>query len=82
MVKFDVIVRGRLAETACTAAVPRGHCQAEAGEGDVRLSWRTETGGLDSVTIPAHRFEEHLQAGAIVIVDAAQLREPHDLPAA
>lgn len=77
MVKFDVLICGRLKETAhgATVVVPRGHCQVQAHEGFVSLAWVTETGGPQRATLPAHRFAEHLEAGAIVIVDAAQLRE-------
>ena len=76
MIKFDVLICGRLKETADGTAVvvPRGHCQVQAHEGFVSLAWLTETGCSQSATIPAHRFAEHLEAGAIVIVDAAQLR--------
>lgn len=77
MVKFDVLVCGRLKESTDGVAfvVPRGHCRVQAHEGFVSLAWATETGGSQSATITAHRFAEHLEAGAIVIVDAAQLRE-------
>ena len=78
MVKFEVLICGRLKETAESGGpvvVPRGHCQVQAHEGFVSLAWLTEAGSSQSATISAHRFAEHLEAGAIVIVDAAQLRE-------
>ena len=77
MVKFDVLICGRLKETTegASVVVPRGHCQVQAHEGFVSLAWLTESGTSQSATIPARRFAEHLEAGTIVIVDAAQLRE-------
>lgn len=76
MVEFDVLICGRLKETAEGehVVVPRGHCRVQAHEGFVSLAWLAETGNA-SATVPARRFAEHLEAGAIVIVDAAQLRE-------
>jgi len=38
------------------------------------LSWHDEGGTPYSVMIAAERFERHLEAGAILIVDAAQIR--------
>ena len=77
MVNFEVLVCGRLKEVADggLVVVPRGHCRVQAHEGFVSLAWLTEGGGAHSVTMSSHRFAEHLEAGAIVIVDAAQLRE-------
>lgn len=81
MVKFDVLVRGRLSESVhgLFLVVPRGHCAVEAHEAVVSLAWRTQEGVAHSVTLSAERFEQHLEAGIILIVDAGQIRH---LPAA
>ena len=77
MVKFDVLICVRLKETADGApvVVPRGHCQVQAHEGLVSLAWCTEAEGPRSAMMGSRRFARHLEAGAIVIVDAAQLWE-------
>jgi hypothetical protein len=38
------------------------------------LSWHDEGGTSYSVMMAAERFERHLETGAILIVDAAQIR--------
>lgn len=78
MVEFDVLIRGRLKESTdgMSVVVPRGHCRVQAHDGFVNLAWPTAGGNSESATVPARRFAEHLEAGAIVIVDAGQLREP------
>jgi hypothetical protein len=77
MLAFDALVRGRVTESSqgMAVVVPRGRCKVEThdGIGIVSLSWTTETGGAESVVLTAQRFEEHLEAGAILIVNAAQI---------
>lgn len=72
---FDVLVRGRLIEIErdVPTVVPRGRCTVEAREGFVRLSWLDQDRNEQGVTLAAQRFEEYLEAGAIIIVDAAQI---------
>ena len=77
MVKFDALVRGRLTEAAedgMTVAVPRRRCEVEAHEGVVTLRCLSEAGIAQSVQLSADRFEAYLEAGAILILDAAQIR--------
>jgi len=75
MLAFDALVRGRLTERAGSepVEVPRGHCKVETHEGVVSLVWEADDGEAHSVTLAAGRFERHLDSGAIVILDAAQL---------
>ena len=75
MLVFDALVRGRVTESSrgLTVLVPRGRCKVATHEGFVSLSWTTETGDTESVVLTGQRFEEHLQAGAILVVDAAQI---------
>jgi len=72
---FDALVRGALTEPAGSdpVVVPRGHCKVETHEGVVSLLWEADDGEAHSVTLAAGRFERHLDSGAIVILDAAQL---------
>jgi hypothetical protein len=75
MLAFDALVRGRVIFSAPEGApdrVPEGHCRVEAHEGFVSLAWAEED-GTRSATLPAERFEEYLEAGAIVVLDASQL---------
>ena len=81
MLTFDGLVRGLVTESSHGVAVvvPRGRCKVETHEGIVSLSWITRTGGTQSVVLTAQRFEEHLEAGAILIVDAAQICQTLDV---
>ena len=69
MIKFDALVTGRLTEFAAgmPVTIPRGPCELEVHEGVVSLAW-TEHGQARSVTLPAHRLEEHLDGSAILII--------------
>jgi len=75
MLAFDVLVQARLTETVGGVPVPvqRGRCRAQARHGGMSLRWQDETGHSHSIIIATERFERHLVAGAIVIVDAAQI---------
>ena len=75
MLAFDALVRGTLTEPAgnVPVVVPRGHCKVEAHDGVVSLLWEADDGEAHCVTLAAGRFERHLDSGAIVILDAAQL---------
>ena len=81
MLAFDALVRGRVTESSQGVAVvvPRGRCKVETHEGIVSLSWINRIGGTQSVVLTAQRFEEHLEAGAILIVDAAQICQTLDV---
>ena len=74
--RFDALVRTRLTETVddLPVSVPRGRCRVQTDQGGMSLSWHDEGGTPYSVMIAAERFERHLEAGAILIVDAAQIR--------
>lgn len=75
MLAFDVLVRGRVTYEALDGAparVPRGHCRVETHEGFVSLLWIDDV-GAHSATLTAERFEEHLEGGAVLVLDAAQL---------
>lgn len=75
MLAFDVLVRGRLTETVdgLPVQVQRGRCRARAQQGGMSLLWYDEVGGSHSIVMASERFERHLEAGAILIVDAAQI---------
>ena len=75
MLAFDGLVRGRLKESVdgVPVAVPRGRCKVEVHEGIVSLTWTTESGKVDSVVMKADRLEGYLEAGALMIIDPAQL---------
>lgn len=75
MLAFDCLVRGRLIESVdrVPTAVPRGRCKVEVHEGFVSLRWATENGAVGSVVMKADRLEAYLEAGALLIVDPAQL---------
>jgi hypothetical protein len=45
----------------------------EIHEGIVSLSWTADNGKAASVLLRAHRLEEYLESGAILIIDPAQL---------
>ena len=72
---FDALVRARLTETVddLPVSVPRGRCRVQTDQGGMSLSWHDEGGSSYSVMMAAERFERHLEAGAIQIVDAAQI---------
>ena len=72
---FDALVRTRLTETVdeLPVSVPRGRCKVRTDLAGMSLSWHDEGGHPYSVVIAAERFERHLEAGAIQIVDAAQI---------
>jgi hypothetical protein len=73
---FDALVRTRLTETVddLPVSVPRGRCRVQTAQDGMSLSWHDEGGTSYSVMMAAERFERHLEAGAILIVDAAQIR--------
>jgi hypothetical protein len=73
---FDALIRTRLAETVddLPVSVPRGRCRVQTDQGGMSLSWHDEGGTSYSVMMAAERFERHLETGAILIVDAAQIR--------
>ena len=75
MLAFDVLIRGRLTEAVdgLKVVVPPGRSRAQVDGGVVSLSWVTEAGEPDSVGLSPRRFEDHLVAGAILIVDSAQI---------
>jgi hypothetical protein len=75
MFAFDVLVRARLTETVdgLPVSVQRGRCRAQLGPAGMSLRWHDETGHGHRILIANERFERHLEAGAIVIVDAAQI---------
>ena len=81
MLVFDALVRGRVSVISSETAlvVPRGRRKVETHEGIVSLTWTTETGDAESVVLTAQRFEEHLEAGAILIVNAAQVCQTLDV---
>ena len=72
---FDALVRARLTETMddLPVSVPRGRCRVKTQQGGMSLSWHDEGGHSYSVVMAAGQFERHLEAGAILIVDAAQI---------
>ena len=72
---FDALVRARLTETVdeLPVSVPRGRCRVKTERDGMSLSWHDEGGSSYSVMIAAERFERHLEAGTILIVDAAQI---------
>ena len=75
MLAFDALVRGRVTyEVAGGPAerVPEGHCRVEAHEGFVSLTWSVGD-GTRSATLTAARFDEYLDAGAIIVLDASQM---------
>lgn len=75
MLVFDALVRGRVTAGSEGPAVlvPRGRCRVQTHEGIVSVSWTADTGRTESVVMTGPRFEEHLEAGAILILDAAQV---------
>lgn len=72
---FDALVRTRLTETVddLPVSVPRGRCRVHTDPAGMSLSWHDEGGASYSVMMAAEQFERHLEAGAILIVDAAQI---------
>lgn len=75
MMAFDVLVRGRVAyEAGCgaTARIPMGHCRVAAHKTFVSVEWRHERGASSTIVTSAE-FEEWLQSGAVMVLDAAQL---------
>jgi hypothetical protein len=49
--------------------VPRGHCEVQILQDIVRVTWITEAGDACCAALGAERFEQHIEAGAIVMVD-------------
>ena len=82
MLAFDVLVRGRLTEAVggLNVVVPQGRSKAQACNGGVSLAWTTEAGQRGSLELSAQRFEEHLEAGVILILDSAQICSPLETP--
>ena len=62
MFTYDALVCGRL------TAVVEGP-----GEDIVSLRWTDDLGGPCTVTLGADRFQRHIEAGLIVIVDPAEV---------
>ena len=79
MLAFDALVRGPVTYEVAggpPARIPTGHCRVEAHEGVVSVSWHQED-RRRSATMRASQFEQCLVAGAVVVLDAAQLAHPH-----
>jgi len=78
MLSFKARVTGRLAAEAngWPIVVPRGHCDVRSHAGVVSLSWAGGDGVARSIVLAAPRFEEHLEAGAVVIADPVELCRP------
>lgn len=75
MVSFDALVRGRVVyedSDKSLKRVPPGRCTVEAFEGFVGLSW-SEGSFQRTAVLTAQTFASCLDAGAILIVDSAQL---------
>jgi len=75
MTAFDALVRGHVTYDVADgppARIPTGHCKVEAHEGFVGLSW-SDTDWTHRATLSTERFEDYLEAGAILILDAAQI---------
>lgn len=71
MLAFSARVGGHLTalRDGVPVLVPRGSCEVQTGRDIVRMLWTTEEGDACSVVLGAERFEQHIEAGAIVIVD-------------
>ena len=74
MLAFDALVRGRVTYEVAgpPVRIPQGHCRVQPHEGFVSLMW-SEDEWTHSATLTAARFEESLEAGAVVVLDAVQL---------
>ena len=78
MLAFDALVRGRVTYEVAggpPARIPTGHCRVEAHEGFVSVSWPHED-CTRSAKMRSSQFEEWLEAGAVLVLDAAQLAHP------
>ena len=78
MPKFDVLVRRRVAYNGhghSQELIPTGRCVAEVSHGFVCLTWVDEQAEKNAV-LTYIDFEAALDAGAILITDSAQLRQP------
>jgi hypothetical protein len=78
MLAFDALVRGRVTYEVAggpPARIPTGHCRVEAHEGFVCVSWLHEDCTC-SATMRSRQFEQWLVAGAVVVLDAAQIAHP------
>ncbi|WP_428422486.1 hypothetical protein [Methylibium sp.] len=76
MLSFDALVQGRVTYEGAQgppSRIPLGWCTAQAHEGFVSLSW-TEGGEERAAVLSVQQFEDHLEAGSIVIVEAPPLR--------
>jgi hypothetical protein len=75
MLSFKARITGRLAAEAdgLPVVVPRGCCDVRSYGGMVSLSWAAQDGVPHTVVLAADRFEEHLEAGAVALVDPAEL---------
>ena len=75
MLVIDALVRGRVpyevADGPSVAPIPQGLCRVQAHEGFVSLLW-SEDQWTHSATLAAERFEEWLEAGTVVVLNAAQ----------
>lgn len=79
MLAFDVLVRGRVTYEVAgggSARIPQGRCRVEAHEGFVSLAW-ADGAWRHSASLTAQRFEDYLEAGAILVLDPAQLRHQY-----
>jgi hypothetical protein len=75
MLAFDALVRRPVDVDVAEgrpAPVPAGHCRVEAHHEFVCLEW-SDGRQTHSATVTTHRFEAYLKAGAILVLDAAQL---------
>lgn len=81
MLAFDALVRGRVIVNSrgIAVVVPRGRCKVETHEGIVSLSWTTDDAHTESTILTGPGFEKHLESGAILIVDAAQVCNAMDV---
>lgn len=76
VLKFDALVRGRIVYDGPDhqpSRVPQGRCSVEAYQGVVSLTW-VEEGLVRQARLKPEAFELALEAGALQITDASQLR--------
>lgn len=77
MVRFDALVQQCVkgeGEQGGEERIPRGHCRVQSRQGFVSVSWHEDERERHAL-LSASRFERCLEAGTIVIVDAAQIHE-------
>jgi hypothetical protein len=82
MLAFDALVRGRVIYVGAhdmPMRVPQGRCRVETHAGFVSLSWVDESEARTAV-LKVDDFEEYLEAGALLVTDAAQIRRRPKVP--